>query len=132
MLNLKFTNESLEKRVVFLDLNVSLKNGSFTTNLHTRSIGCLQDLHWSSSHPHHLKNSIIYSQTLRLNNTCTYEEEFGKQTLNMKSWFLKWGYSKQMIIDSQIEKGKFDQRWKVGNKHAGVGVPFIITYHPIL
>ena len=45
LLNLKLTNKSLEKRVAFLDLNVSLKNGSCTTDLHTKSIGCCQNLH---------------------------------------------------------------------------------------
>ena len=62
-------------------------------------------LHCSSSHPHHIKNSIIYSQNLRLTKTCTYEEDFDKHVLNMKSWFLDRGYSKQMI-DSQMGKVK--------------------------
>ena len=33
--NLQFTYESSKKRVAFLDLNVSLENGSVTTDLHT-------------------------------------------------------------------------------------------------
>ena len=72
--NLKFTYESSKKkRVAFLDLNVSLENRSITitTDLHTKSTDCYQYLHCSSSHPHHIKNSIIYSQTLRLSNICT-------------------------------------------------------------
>ena len=74
---------------------------SLTTDLHTKSTGCYQYLHCSSSHPDHIKNSIIYSQTLRLSNVCTYEEDFDKYALNMKSWFLKREYWKQ-IIDSQM------------------------------
>ena len=73
----------------FLDFNVSLKNGSITTDLHTKSTDSHQYLHCSSSHPDHIKNSIIYSQTLRLSNICTYEEDFDKHALNMKSWFLE-------------------------------------------
>ena len=38
--NLQFTCESLKKRVTFLDLNVSLENGSVTTDLHTKSTDC--------------------------------------------------------------------------------------------
>ena len=49
----------------------------------------------------------------------------------MKSWFLERGYLKQMI-DSQMRKVKFGQRLKTGNKQAGIGVPFVITYHPKL
>ena len=33
--NLKFTYESSQKKVAFLDLNVSLENGCITTDLHT-------------------------------------------------------------------------------------------------
>ena len=128
--NLEFTYESSKKRVAFLDLNVSLENGSVTTDLHTKSTDCHQYLHCSSSHPDHIKNSIIYSQTLRLSNICTYDEDFDKHALNMKSWFLERRYSKQMI-DSQMEKVKFGQRLKAGSKQADFGVPFvIITYHP--
>ena len=38
--NLQFTCESPEKRVGFLDLNVSLENGSITTDLHNKSTNC--------------------------------------------------------------------------------------------
>ena len=60
-----------------------------------------------------------------------YEEDFDKHVLNMKSWFLERGYSKQMI-DSQMGKVKFSQRLKAGSKQAALGVPFVITYHPKL
>ena len=49
--NLLFTYESSKKRVVFLYLNVSLENGSITTDLHTKTIDCHQYLHRSSSYP---------------------------------------------------------------------------------
>ena len=87
--SIQFTYESTKKRVAFLDLNVSLENGSVTTDLHSNSTDCQQYLHCSSSHPDHIKNSIIYIQTLRLSNICTYEEDFDKHALNMKSCFLE-------------------------------------------
>ena len=65
--------------------NASLENGSVTTDLHTESTDCHQYLHCSFSHPDHIKSSIIYSQTLRLRNICTYKEDFDKYALNMKS-----------------------------------------------
>ena len=104
--NLQLTYESSKKRVAFLDLNVDLENGSVTTDLHTKSTNCHQYLHCSFSHPDHIKNTIIYSQTLRLSNICTYAEDFDKHALNMKSCFLERGYSKQ-LIDSQMGKVNF-------------------------
>ena len=60
--NLRFTYESSQKKVAFLDLNVSPENGCTTTDLYTKSTGCHQYLHCSSAHPDHLKISIIYRQ----------------------------------------------------------------------
>ena len=107
--NLQFTYESSQKKVALLDLNVSLENGCITTDLYTKSTDCHQYLHCSSAHPDHLKNSIIYSQALRLSNICTYERDFQRHALDMKSWFLERGYSKEMI-DSQMAKVKFGQK----------------------
>ena len=71
-----FSDESSQKEVAFLDVNVSLENGCITNDLYAKSTDCHQYLHCSSAHPDHLKNSIIYSQALRLINICTYERDF--------------------------------------------------------
>ena len=42
--NLKFTLESLKKRVVFLDLKFSLENGSTSTDNTKNSMICSQNL----------------------------------------------------------------------------------------
>ena len=55
----RFTYESSQKKVEFLDPDVSLENGCITTDLHTKSRDCHQYLHCSSAHPDHLKNPII-------------------------------------------------------------------------
>ena len=49
----------------------------------------------------------------------------------MKSYFLERGYLKQMI-DSQMRKVKFGQKLKAESEQAGVGVPYVVTYHPKL
>ena len=48
--NLKFTYQSSQKKVAFLDLNVSLENGYITTDLYSKSTDCHQYLHGSSVH----------------------------------------------------------------------------------
>ena len=83
--NIQFTYESSKKKVAFLDLNVSLEHGSTTTDIHIKGTDCHQYLQYSSSHPDYIKNSIISGQNLRLSSICTYEEDFDKHELNMKS-----------------------------------------------
>ena len=57
-----FTYEPSQKKVAFLDINVSLENGYVTTDLYTKSTDCHQYLHCSSAHPHHQKNSIFIAK----------------------------------------------------------------------
>ena len=102
---LRFTCESSHTKVAFLDFKFSFENVCITTDLYTKSTDCLRYLHCSSTPPDHLKNSIIYTQVSRLSNICTYERDFQRHPLDMKSWLLQRGYSKDMI-DSQILKIK--------------------------
>ena len=98
--------------------------------MYPKRTDCHQYLHCSAPHPDHLKNSIIYSQALRLSNILTYERDIQRHALDMKSWFLERGYSKK-IIDSQMAKVKFGKKKRRGLK-AVTGLPFVITYHPKL
>ena len=68
--NLKFTYETSSCTVNFLDLNVSLRNGALHTDLYIKPTDGHQYLHYQSSHPLHIKNSIPYSQALRVSRIC--------------------------------------------------------------
>ena len=71
---------------MFRDLNVSLSGSKLTTDLHTKSTGKHQYLHYTSVHPTHTIRSIIYSQALRMRKICPYKTEFEKHLVDMKSW----------------------------------------------
>ena len=73
------------KKDLLLDFSVSFENDFITIAINTAVVV-------------HVKNLIIYSQTLRLSNICTYEEDVDKDALNMER-----GYSKEMI-HSQMGK----------------------------
>ena len=53
--NLSFTYETSKKKINFLDLNVSLKNGAISTDLYVKLTNEHQYLHYKSSHPKHIK-----------------------------------------------------------------------------
>ena len=53
-----------------------------------------QYLHYQSSHPEHMKRSIVYSQALCLKRKCTFEKDFNQHLFNMKERFLAPGYPK--------------------------------------
>ena len=79
---LKVTHESSQKKVVFLDLHVSLENDCITIDLYTKSTDYHQYLHRSPKTPRSPKK--FYRQALSLSNICTYEKDFQRHALDMK------------------------------------------------
>lgn len=68
--------KSRESSREFSDLNVSLRDDPLTADLRTNLQKCTdqhQCLYCSSKHLDHMKNSIIYYQTLRLSNISKHE-----------------------------------------------------------
>ena len=117
--NIQFTYESSKKGIAFLDLDVGLYNGRLESTVHVKSTDRHQYLHYSFLHPEHTKRSIVFSQTLRVSRICSREKNFRDHRLQMRSWFLKRKYPKKLIDNLQ-------------NKKREKGVPFVVTYIPIL
>ena len=59
--DLKFTYESNEKQIPFLELKVKLNEGKISTDLYIESKDRHQYPHFTSSHPNHTKRSIVYT-----------------------------------------------------------------------
>ena len=103
--HIKFTFESNKENINFLEVNINLSNGHLMTNIYIKPKNCHQYLDYSSSHPNHIKHSIVYSQSLRGRRLCSHESDFLKHCTKMKSWFLKRGYPENMI-DEEVKKVK--------------------------
>jgi len=69
---LKFTHEHNLKSINFLDVQVSLsESNKIITCLYTKPMSKHMYLHAHSDHPAHLKNSLFYSQGLRVVRICS-------------------------------------------------------------
>ena len=101
--NIKFTYTFSKNCVHFLDLDVQLSGGELTTNLNIKSTGRHQYLYFTSSHPNYTKCSIVHSQVLRVSRICSRECDFCKHVSEIKTWFLKRGYPKN-LVESEIKK----------------------------
>lgn len=118
----------------FLDVNVSIENGQFATNLFCKPTDCHQYLHYQSCHPHHTKSSTVYSQGLRVRKVCSNEKDFADNIESLKQWFLCRGYPSFLIVK---ELGKvmimpravlFEERQKEPKN----AVPLVVDFCPIL
>ena len=86
--DLKFTYESNEKEILFLDLHVKLNEGKISPDLYIKSTERHQYLHLTSSHPNYAKRSIVYSQGLRVKSMCSEKEDFLTNMREMKLWLV--------------------------------------------
>ena len=62
--HLKFTYDSSEKSISFLDLIITVSERKLKTTLHIKSTDHHPYLHYVSSHPEHTKRSVVFSQEL--------------------------------------------------------------------
>ena len=96
--NLKFTYDSSQKKVAFLDLNFSFGNSCITTDLYTKSTDCLQYPNCSSAHPDHPKIPLFVAKLLDweifalmkgFSEACNRQEImfFREGTLKGNDWF---------------------------------------------
>ena len=118
----------VKKTIDFLDPDVALDNGSLESTVHIKPSDRHQYLHNSSSYPDHTKRSIVFSQTLR--KISSREKDSRDHCLQRRSWFLKRKYPEK-LIDNEMKKVRFFPA-NLQNKKREKGVPFVVTYHPIL
>ena len=116
--------------ITVLDVDVKFLNGQIITDLHIKATDRHQYLHYTSSHPHHTKISIVYSQALRVSRICSFEEDFERHRNQKKLWFLNRRYQKR-LIDSEMEKVRFPCT-SIKRDTKIKGIPLVITYHPLL
>ena len=57
----------------------------------------------STQHPKSLKNSIPYSQALRIKRICSSKKSFDHHSKELKERFLRQGYD-QKLVNEQLEK----------------------------
>ena len=121
------------KKVKFLDIKVSLRNGKIFTDLYIKPTDRHQYLNYLSAHTCNTKRSVVFSQTLGFSRLCSSEKVFEDHKEEMKSWFRKREYPEN-LIRSEMNKVKFlNFRPKNSdNNHNMKGIPLVVTYHPLL
>ena len=129
--NLKFTYDSSKEIFVFLDLKVDLSNGHLETAMYVKPIDRHQYLHYTSSHPDHTKRSMVFSQILRISRLCSKREDFNSFCFQMKTWFRRRDYPED-LINTEMKKVKFSPPRKNANTKKSKGIPFVVTFHPLL
>lgn len=138
-LNYSYTN------ITFLDTIVYIENNELKTKLYTKPTDKKQYLHYSSSHPKHIKNSIPYSQALRYRRIITEDNILQIELNQLKLKFTTRDYPTKSV-DNNVDKvlsiprnrtlqyKNQTQQQEDYNKFlkGDSFLPLILTYHPTL
>ena len=86
----------------------------------------------SSSHPSHVKNSIPFSQFLRLRRLRSDDSDFSNKSEEMRHFFKKRGYPDSVVNTAQHRAQQIDRQatLQTSQKEKNERIPFTLTYHP--
>ena len=87
---------------------------------------------YSSSHPSHVKNSIPYSQLLRLRRLCSEDSDFSLKSEEMCHFFDKRGYPASVVQAGHHRAQQIDRQsaLQTSQKENNNRIPFTLTFHP--
>ena len=87
--HIKLTTESSTKQIAFLDSRVVIQGCQISTDLYTKPTDSHYYLYYDSAHPERCKDSIPYSQFLKIRRICTHNKDFDKNVIELCTHFLQ-------------------------------------------
>ena len=84
---LKYTWEISDTSSAFLDIKISIEGNVLCTSVHNKPTDSHNYLLYSSSHPPHVKNSIPFSQFLRLRRLGSDDSDFSEKITGLEPVF---------------------------------------------
>ena len=120
------------KSLAFLDIQVSIRGNGLCTSVHYKPTDSHSYLLHSSSHPSHVKNSIPYSQFLRLRRLCSDDSDFSNKSKEMCQFFEKRGYPASVIQAAHHRAQQINRQsaLQTSQKEKNDRIPFTLTFHP--
>ena len=109
---IKFKYEYSCSKIVFLDLEIFKEDGRLKTSIHIKPTNKQLYLDFNSNHPMHCKQSIPYSQALRVVERCSSPEDRDAELEKLKNRFEERNYPCK-LIDEKFEKAKKKERRKL-------------------
>ena len=134
--HIKFTTEQSTKEIAFLDTLVKLEGTSILTDLYSKPTDSHNYLYYDSAHPQRCKDSIPYSQFLRVRRICTSKVAFDQHVIQLASHFLRRKYPLILLQEAAaLARNKNRDTLLNPPEHSGVAdeekqIFLITTYHP--
>jgi len=108
--SIKFTNEHSTDKINFLDTTVNVsQDGTLYTSLYCKPTDSHNYLMYDSAHPAHCKDSLPYSQLLRVRRICTRVEDYDLSATMMCKHFYRRKYPPELIEKAVIDVRRKDR-----------------------
>ena len=104
-LKCNFSDSDLE----FLDLRIKIVGGRLETEIYVKPTNLQLFLDYTSNHPQHCKDSIVYSQALRVVERCSQPDSAVPHLETLREKFIDRNYP-SVLVESQIGKAKSKDR----------------------
>ena len=129
---LKYTWEISDTSLAFLDIKVSIEGNGLCTSVHYKTTDSHSYLLYSSSHPSHVKNSIPYSQFLRLRHLCSDDSDFSLKSEEMCNFFNKRGYPASVVQAGhhRAQQNGRQSALQTSQRDNNDRIPLTLTFHP--
>ena len=129
---LKYTWEISETSIAFLEIKVSINGNGLSTSVRYKPTDSHSYLLHSSSHPSHVKNSIPFSQFLRLRRLCSDDSDFSNKSEEMCHFFKNRGYPDSVVNTAQHRAQQIDRQsaLQTSQKEKNERMLLTLTDHP--
>ena len=134
--HIKFTSETSTEQVAFLDTIVQLRNNQIETDLYSKPTDSHNYLMYDSAHPQRCKDSIPYSQFLRIRRICSNMDDYDKHVICYSVYFLRKGYPID-LLEKAANRARDLNRLELLRPQTGPktepdtdNIYLITTYHP--
>ena len=112
----EFKFEYSKEKIEFLDLEIKIENGRLETNLFVKPTNLQLFLDYCSNHPEHCKQSIIYSQALRVIERCSKPEDVKQNLDKLADKFKERNYPNTLVEKKIAEAKKTDRKTILKNR----------------
>ena len=121
------------KSVNFLNTKV-IKDvqGNISTDIFQKPTDSHPYQHWTSAHPPHLKQSVPYSQALRLRRICSSTRVLEQRILEYSNFFVACGYKRDRALSEmrKVLSLTQDESLRARERHTTNRIPLVTTYNP--
>ena len=130
---IQYTYDISELTINFLDISLRIDGDDIATSIYTKPTDSHSYLQYGSSHPNKCKDSIPYSQLLRLRRICSSDLDFRKRSAEFCTYFHQRGYP-MSVTNAALHKVSSLSREaciKSHDQRSNNDRPILaLTYHP--